>query len=109
MPRIVALFVGGSSGIGRSTLRQLAMNADAPKVYIVGRNETSAAPLLKELSQINPRGSFNFVEADVSLMSNVDKACETVKKHEKALNLEPVVHDPGWAFLSRTARDKRRH
>lgn len=79
-PRPIALFVGGTSGIGRSTLRQLALNTIAPKAYIVGRSKSNAQPLLKELHQINPLGSFNFIEADVSLISNVDKACESIKQ-----------------------------
>lgn len=97
LPRLVALFVGGSSGIGRSTLRQLALNHHAPTAYIVGRSENKAKPLLSELGQINPRGSFNFIEADVSLMSNVDKACESIKAREKALNL--LFMTPGGLSL----------
>ncbi|WPH04794.1 putative short-chain dehydrogenases/reductase [Acrodontium crateriforme] len=96
-PRLVSLFVGGTSGIGKSTLRQLALNTDSPVAYIVGRSESNAAPLLKELGQINPRGSFNFIEADVSLMSNVDKACESIRQKEKALNL--LFMTPGGLSL----------
>ena len=58
LPKPVALFVGGTSGIGRSTLRQLALNTKAPTAYIVGRNENNAKPLLKELRQLNPLGSY---------------------------------------------------
>lgn len=97
VPRLVALFVGGTSGIGRSTLRQLALNAEAPTAYIVGRSANNATPLLKELSQINPRGSFNFIEADVSLISNVDKACESIMSREKALNM--LFMTPGGLSL----------
>ncbi|KAI3394129.1 hypothetical protein diail_3182 [Diaporthe ilicicola] len=97
LPRLVALFVGGSSGIGRSTLRQLALTHHAPTAYIVGRSENKAKPLLSELGQINPRGSFNFIEADVSLMSNVDKACGSIKAREKALNL--LFMTPGGISL----------
>ena len=93
----VALFVGGTSGIGRSTLRQLALSTRAPTAYIVGRNENSAKPLLKELRQLNPLGSYNFIEADVSLISNVDKACESIKEHEKALDL--LFMTPGGISL----------
>jgi NAD(P)-dependent dehydrogenase (short-subunit alcohol dehydrogenase family) len=93
----VALFVGGTSGIGRSTLRQLALNIEAPTAYIVGRNETNARPLLRELHQLNPLGSYNFVEADVSLISNVDKACESIKQREKVLDL--LFMTPGGLSL----------
>ncbi|KAI5247037.1 NAD(P)-binding protein [Aureobasidium subglaciale] len=97
LPRPVALFVGGTSGIGRSTLRQLALNTNAPTAYIVGRSEANAKPLLKELHQTNPLGSFNFIEADVSLISNVDKACESIKQREKALDL--LFMTPGGLSL----------
>ncbi|KAG9595971.1 NAD(P)-binding protein, partial [Aureobasidium melanogenum] len=97
LPSPVALFAGGTSGIGRSTLRQLALNTRAPKAYIVGRSEKNAKPLLKELHHLNPLGSFNFIEADVSLISNVDKACERIKHHEKALNL--LFMTPGGLSL----------
>ncbi|KAG9838809.1 NAD(P)-binding protein, partial [Aureobasidium melanogenum] len=97
LPSPVALFVGGTSGIGRSTLRQLALNTRAPKAYIVGRSESNAKPLLKELHRLNPLGSFNFIEADVSLVRNVDKACESIKQQEKALDL--LFMTPGGLSL----------
>lgn len=97
IPKVVALFVGGSSGIGRSTLTQLARNTEAPTAYIVGRNESKAQPFLQELRKINPRGTFNYIEADVSLMSNVDKACADIKRDEKALNL--LFMTPGGLSL----------
>lgn len=97
LPKPVALFVGGSSGIGRSTLRQLALNTKAPTAYIVGRNERNAKPMLEELHQLNPLGTYNFIEADVSLISNVDKACESIKQHEKALDL--LFMTPGGLSL----------
>ncbi|KAI4730320.1 NAD(P)-binding protein [Aureobasidium sp. EXF-10728] len=93
----VALFVGGTSGIGRSTLRHLALNTNAPTAYIVGRSADSAKPVLKELRQINPLGSFNFIEADISLISNVDKACESIKQHEKTLDM--LFMTPGGLSL----------
>ena len=95
--KVVALFVGGSSGIGRSTLTQLARNTEAPTAYIVGRNESKAQPFLQELRKINPRGTFKYIEADVSLMSNVDKACADIKRDEKALNL--LFMTPGGMSL----------
>ncbi|CAD0083395.1 unnamed protein product [Aureobasidium vineae] len=100
LPNPVALFVGGTSGIGRSTLRQLALNTNAPTAYIVGRSENSAKPVLKELRQINPLGSFNFIEADVSLISNVDKACESIKQREKALDMLFMTPD-GLSLVGR--------
>lgn len=97
LPNITALFVGGTSGIGQSTLRQLARNAEKPTAYIVGRNESKAGPFLAELRQLNPKGQFNFIEADVSLIRNVDAACEEVLKQEKHLNF--LFMTPGGISL----------
>lgn len=97
-PGITALFVGGTSGIGRSTLLQLARNSEKPNAYIVGRSESRASPFLSELRNINPGGNFNFIEADVSLISSVDKACEELKQKVKALNV--LFMTPGGISLS---------
>lgn len=97
-PNPTALFVGGTSGIGQSTLRALAHNSEKPNVYIIGRSESNASPFLKELRQINANGNFNFIEADVSLIRNVDTACEEIKRKEKELNL--VFMTPGGISLT---------
>ncbi|OJJ31411.1 hypothetical protein ASPWEDRAFT_54580 [Aspergillus wentii DTO 134E9] len=97
LPNITALFVGGTSGIGQSTLRQLAREADTPTAYIVGRNESKAGPFLAELRQLNPKGRFNFIEADVSLIRNVDAACKQVLEQEKHLNF--LFMTPGGISL----------
>ncbi|KAK9318813.1 hypothetical protein V1517DRAFT_334515 [Lipomyces orientalis] len=86
-PGMVALFVGGTSGIGKGTLRQLAKCANAPKVYIVGRSMTSAALLLSELETLNPLGTFIFIETEISLIKNVDTVCAEIKGKEQKLDL----------------------
>jgi len=37
---LVAVFVGGTSGIGLSTAREFARNTAAPHIYLIGRNES---------------------------------------------------------------------
>lgn len=97
VPNITALFVGGTSGIGQSTLRQLAQETEKPTAYIVGRDEYKARPFLAELRQLNPEGQYNFVEADVSLIRNVDAACDRVLQREKHLNF--LFMTPGGISL----------
>ncbi|KAI9372254.1 hypothetical protein BJX61DRAFT_508044 [Aspergillus egyptiacus] len=94
---ITALFVGGTSGIGQSTLRQLARHADSPTAYIIGRNEARARPLLSELQQLNHQGRFHFIEADVSLVRNVDAACRQIRQQQKKLNF--LFMTPGGISL----------
>ncbi|KAK9258043.1 hypothetical protein V1519DRAFT_470215 [Lipomyces tetrasporus] len=81
------LFVIGTSGIGKGTLRQFAKCANAPKVYIVDRSMTSAAPLLSELESLNPLGTFIFIETEISLIKNVDTVCAEIKGKEQNLDL----------------------
>ncbi|KAB8077950.1 hypothetical protein BDV29DRAFT_197935 [Aspergillus leporis] len=97
IPNITALFVGGTSGIGQSTLRQLARHADSPTAYIIGRNQSRAKPFLTELQQLNPEGHFIFIEADVSLIRNVDQACQQILQQEKHLNF--LFMTPGGISL----------
>lgn len=97
LPNITALFVGGTSGIGQSTLRQLARYADSPTAYIIGRNEARARPFLSELQQLNPKGRFHFIEADVSLVRNVDDACQQILQQQKKLNF--LFMTPGGISL----------
>ncbi|EAU38702.1 conserved hypothetical protein [Aspergillus terreus NIH2624] len=97
LSNITALFVGGTSGIGQSTLRQLARHADSPTAYIVGRNEARARPFLSELRQLNPKGRFHFIEADVSLVRNVDAACRQILQQQKQLNF--LFMTPGGISL----------
>ncbi|KAL4886726.1 hypothetical protein BJY04DRAFT_204873 [Aspergillus karnatakaensis] len=97
IPNLTALFVGGTSGIGQSTLRQLAKHADSPTAYIVGRSQTRASPFLSELREISPKGQFHFIEADVSLARNVDQACREILSREKHLNF--LFMTPGGISL----------
>ncbi|KAL1997838.1 hypothetical protein VTN02DRAFT_629 [Thermoascus thermophilus] len=88
IPGLTALFVGGATtGVGRSTLHQLALRAHRPNAYIVDRSEAAAAPFLARLRQLNPEGRWTFVETDVSLVRNVDAACAFVGEREKRVNL----------------------
>lgn len=78
---LTAVFLGATSGIGQSALRQLAQASvhKAPRVYIVGRNARAAEPFLAELRQTNPSGTFVFVEHDVSLIAGVNAAVAEIQ------------------------------
>ncbi|RLL96262.1 hypothetical protein CFD26_102550 [Aspergillus turcosus] len=92
------------AGIGQGTLRQLARHADNPTAYIIGRNEARTSPFLSELRQLSPKGCFHFIEADVSLVRNVDTACRQILQQEKQLNF--LFMTPGC--LSGRAKCRRR-
>ena len=95
----VALFVGATSGIAGQTLTEFARYSDKPKIYIVGRNEARLSCTVRDLEGINPGGSYVSINAEISLLKNVDAACEEFKRKEKTLDL--LVMCPGYVKLSR--------
>jgi NADP-dependent 3-hydroxy acid dehydrogenase YdfG len=84
---LVAVFVGGTSGVGEYTVQALAKYAFKPRVYIVGRSEEAAERIIKECQQLNPGGKFEFIKADVSHLKSVDDVCRQIKSKESSINL----------------------
>ena len=84
---LVAVFVGGTSGIGENTIRELATvhGASGPglRVYIVGRNEQAADETIAFCRRICPPGQFVFVRCkDLTLIKDVDKTCNELVRLE---------------------------
>lgn len=84
---LVAVFVGATSGIGETTLKQFARQAKQPRIYFLGRREQEGKRIQAELRHLNPSGEYHFVQADVSLLKNVDDACRHLQGRESAINL----------------------
>ncbi|OAA53197.1 NAD(P)-binding domain protein [Cordyceps fumosorosea ARSEF 2679] len=84
---LVAVFVGGTSGIGEYTLKELARAARKPRIYILGRSQTSFDRIAADCKQINPEGRYSFVQGDISLLRNVDRLCHKVQEQESAINI----------------------
>jgi len=85
---LVAVFFGGTGGIGSYTLKALA-KADAQhegkgvRAYVVGRKPESAERILSECRSICPNGHFQFVQAgDLSLIQGVDQICAEILELE---------------------------
>ncbi|KAK4142521.1 uncharacterized protein C8A04DRAFT_13134 [Dichotomopilus funicola] len=84
---LVAVFVGGTSGIGEATMKELAKHAVQPRIYFLGRSERAAVRITNELAAINPGGQYHFLQADLSLLQTVDEVCYELKGHEGVINL----------------------
>ena len=93
---LVAVFVGATSGIGLGTLKQYAKYAQGSKAYIIGRSKSAVQPFLERLQESNPTGAFEFIQTEISLIKNVDLACEEIKAKEKKIDI--LFMSPG--FLS---------
>ncbi|KAF7672914.1 hypothetical protein GT037_008865 [Alternaria burnsii] len=86
-PNLVAIFVGGTSGIGHYTALEFARNTRSPHIYLIGRNATEAAKITNELKAINSSCKVNFIQQDVSLLRKVDEACKEIQAKEQKVNL----------------------
>ena len=80
---IVAVFVGGTSGIGEFAIQALAAthgrNGKGIRVYIVGRNAAAAEKTIAECRSTCSGGEFVFVKANnLSLLGDVDRVCSEI-------------------------------
>ncbi|OJJ42452.1 hypothetical protein ASPZODRAFT_170125 [Penicilliopsis zonata CBS 506.65] len=98
-PGLVAVFVGGTSGVGEYTVKAFARYAVSPRVYIVGRSQEAADRIIAECQQTNPAGCFTFLPGDVSLLATVDEVCREIREKESAINL--LVETQGTMAYSR--------
>lgn len=84
---LVAVFVGGTNGIGEATLKQFAKYTQQPRAYIIGRSQEAGDRIVRQCKEINQHGEFTFIPSDVSLIRNVDQVCQTIINKEKAINI----------------------
>ncbi|KAJ4286909.1 hypothetical protein N0V88_007854 [Collariella sp. IMI 366227] len=84
---LVAVFAGGTSGIGETTMKQFARHTVSPRIFFIGRSDRAAARLHTELMEINPAGKYRFIRSDLSLLQNVDEVSRQIKTKESAINL----------------------
>ncbi|KAK7181260.1 hypothetical protein DPSP01_003346 [Paraphaeosphaeria sporulosa] len=85
----VAVFVGGTSGIGQLTLRALVATGTSLRIYLIGRpsSEERSRRFIQELQTVNASAEVIWVEADVSLLAEGKKACEHIKSRESRIDL----------------------
>lgn len=86
-PGLVAVFVGGTNGIGETTLKQFAKHARQPRAYFIGRSQEAGDRIAAECKALNSEGEYIFIKADTSLLRNVDEVCADIKRKEKKINL----------------------
>jgi len=84
---LVAVFLGATSGIGATSLKQFAKHARQPRIYFAGRREDEGNRIKTELKTLNPDGEYYYMKCDASLLKNVDQLCRDIKSKESAINL----------------------
>jgi NAD(P)-dependent dehydrogenase (short-subunit alcohol dehydrogenase family) len=94
---LVAVFFGGTSGIGSYTLRALATAEAASggrglRAYIVGRKVKAAEEIIAECRALYPTGEFKFVKVDdLALMEAVDRVCVDIIRLEEKEGQSPRI------------------
>ncbi|TQV94534.1 NAD(P)-binding domain [Cordyceps javanica] len=76
---VVAVFVGGTSGIGEYTLKEFTRAVRRPRIYV--------DRIVVQRRQVNPDGLLTFVQGDISHLRNVDALCKKVQDQEKAITI----------------------
>ena len=102
--RPVAVFVGGTAGIGAGMAKAFAMhrNGDA-HIVIVGRNRQAAEELISSFPKQAEGGSqYEFVECDVTLMRNVRRTTTELVGRLPKVNF--LVLSPG--IMTTKGRDE---
>jgi len=82
----VCVFAGATSGIGAGTLKKLVTMLDAPTIYVIGRSAKGFVDQQKTLESLNPTCKIVFIEAEFSLLSNVDAVCKQIAAAEKKVD-----------------------
>lgn len=82
----VCVFVGATSGIGAGTLEKMVQNLRTATIYVIGRSKLRSTDQLRKLEGLNPECKMVFLEAEVSLLSDVDLACKQITAGEQKVD-----------------------
>lgn len=85
----VAVFVGGTSGIGKLTVRALVATGASVRIYLVGRksSEERMHAFIQELHAVNSKAEVVWTEGEVALLAETKRVCEAIKSKESRVDL----------------------
>ncbi|KAI0141597.1 hypothetical protein GGR57DRAFT_520171 [Xylariaceae sp. FL1272] len=85
----VAVFVGGTSGIGKYTIKALATTGMGIRIYLIGRksSEERTQGFIQELHSINPLAEVMWIEGEVGLLAEVERVCKIITTKEGKVDL----------------------
>ena len=98
----VAVFVGGTSGIGKAMVERFARFTNGnSSIIIVGRNRAAAETIFASIPSAETSAR-EFIQCDATLMSNVHTACQEILSRHNKINY--LILSPG--VLSLKGRDE---
>ena len=75
---LTAVFTGATNGIGLGTLQAFVQYVPHPTAIIAGRNAHAFEKEIVKLKQLNSNAEIVFLEADLSLIKNIDAVSEQI-------------------------------
>jgi NAD(P)-dependent dehydrogenase (short-subunit alcohol dehydrogenase family) len=97
MNKKIILFTGGTSGLGRAAVKQLAVNGAT--VLLTNRDTAKGQKFIEEVVNENPglKGSIELITCDFNSLESVKQACGNIK--ERVSKLDALVNNAGtWNF-----------
>ncbi|THH15924.1 hypothetical protein EW146_g4632 [Bondarzewia mesenterica] len=86
----VAVFVGGTSGIGQGMAEAFNRHTKGnSRIVLVGRNRDAAESIISKMKSVadeSSTGSYEFVPCDVSLISNVKRSAANIVANHPKIN-----------------------
>ncbi|KAG6358000.1 hypothetical protein INS49_013883 [Diaporthe citri] len=85
----VAVFAGGTSGIGQLTIKALVATGAGVRIYLVGRksSEERSLAFVQELRATNPKAEIIWTEGEISLLADTKRVCDVIKRKEARVDL----------------------
>ncbi|KAJ8117828.1 hypothetical protein ONZ43_g4115 [Nemania bipapillata] len=85
----VAVFVGGTSGIGKLTIQALVATGASTRIYLVGRkgSEERTRTFIQELHTISAKAEVIWIEGEIALLAETKRICDVIKKTESRIDL----------------------
>lgn len=86
LPSPTAVFTGATSGIGLGCVEALLKHTTSPRIIIIGRSRAKFEPTLHLLHTLNPKAEITFLEAQISLLHEVDRICALITAQTSSLD-----------------------
>ena len=83
---LVCVFAGATSGIGASTLEKMVQTLQKSTFYVLGRSAPRCANHRAKLESLNPSCKLVFIQAEVSLLSDIYAACKQINAFEQKVD-----------------------
>ncbi|KUJ21579.1 uncharacterized protein LY89DRAFT_681043 [Mollisia scopiformis] len=84
---LVCVFAGATGGIGAGTIERLVVMLQSATFYVLGRSASRFAAQRSKLESLNPSLKIVFLEAELSLIADIDAVSKKILDAEKRVDI----------------------